>query len=210
MWFAASMSYYGISYNSGNLSPDAYMNWVLTSLLLPFSTWGGIEIIERMGRRNGNTLLFGACSVCIGIGAIAPACATSMSMVGNFFANSAFNCVYMQVPELYPTRYSPVVLGLASASARIGSMTASYIPYAIGGPATLATVTITCLLAVGVSAIIIPETQGKAFPTSLPSPSRAVSRRSRARYRQQNPVAGDEWRVLREGETLVGAGARSS
>ena len=34
LWFAASMSYYGISYNSGNLSSSTYMDWVLVRCIL--------------------------------------------------------------------------------------------------------------------------------------------------------------------------------
>jgi hypothetical protein len=168
LWFAASMSYYAISYNSGNLSPDPYANWLYTSALLPFSTYGGVRIIDTMGRTRGSSLCYGLCFLCIGIGVVAPASATLMSMVGNFFANAVFNAVYMQVPELYPTRYRNAVLGMASASARIGSMSASYIPYALGGAATLSIVTVCCFVATIVSLVGVPETLGRPMPESLP------------------------------------------
>ena len=119
---------YGISYNSGNLSDSIYMNWVLTSALPLFpSTLFGIWYIDlpNVGRTKGNSSMFGACCLCIGIGAFFPAIATPMSTLGNFFANSVFNCVYISVPELYPTKYRGAVLAMSSASARFGSMAAS-------------------------------------------------------------------------------------
>lgn len=123
-WYAD----YGISYNSGNLSSSVYMNWVLTSALPLFpSTLFGIWYIDQpsVGRTKGNASMFGACCLCIGIGALWPALATPMSTLGNFFANSVFNCVYISVPELYPTKYRGAVLAMSSASARFGSMAAS-------------------------------------------------------------------------------------
>jgi hypothetical protein len=81
-----------------------------------------------------------------------------------------FNCVYISVPELYPTRYRATMLGIASASARFGSMAASYIPYVLGGSGTLIIVSMVCFVGAFVSVMAVPETLGKPFPTTLPRP----------------------------------------
>jgi hypothetical protein len=183
LWFAASMSYYGISYNAGNLSDDVYSNWVLTSALPLFPSTGfGVWLIDqpRMGRTRANAAMFGACCLCIGAGAVLGAgpAATACSMAGNFCANAVFNCVYISVPELYPTRYRATVMGMASASARIGSMLASYAPYVLGSSGTLALVTVTCCLATVVSVTALPETLNQPMPSAMPLPPRRRGVRS--------------------------------
>ena len=70
-------------------------------------------------------------------------------------------------------------------------------------------VTISCCIAAAVSMLIVPETQGRAFPTQLPSPAGARGRRD---------PAGSEWSVVTEEtdnsttveECAVGVGAGAS
>lgn len=167
LWTAAALSYYGISFNSGNLAENAYLDWVLLQLPQFPAVYYGCKWMDLYGRSKANTMFLGGVTVCMIVGAVLPSIATAASMVGSFFAGCIFNTVYQIVPELYPTRIRNQAMGIASASARVGSSIAVYAPYVLGGTGTLLLVCATSAAGTYV-AWTMPETKGKAMTTSMP------------------------------------------
>ena len=86
-------AYYGIAFNSGNLSGDPYSDWVLASALPLFpSTYFGTRFIDHAdwGRTRGNAFMFGVVCTCMALGAFFPSIATPMSMCV-LFSTGTFN-----------------------------------------------------------------------------------------------------------------------
>nr|XP_039269439.1 organic cation transporter protein-like isoform X1 [Styela clava] len=132
-WFVASMVFYGLVLNIGNLAGNPYINGVINSFMDVFACIGTIFAVKKFSKSN---LL--ACSFCFtGI-----SCLTSMlfrlqgftvtsvvlAMMGKFAAAMNYKLVYVITTELFPTILRGTGLSLGSASARIGAILS---PFAI-------------------------------------------------------------------------------
>eukprot|EP00966_Prymnesium_polylepis_P061229 1420279-Prymnesium_polylepis.1 len=121
-----------------------------------------------VGRRLATTVMMATIAACLTVAALWPATAIAGSMVGTFMATGAFNIVYVQVPELYPTAVRNSALGLCSAFARITSIAATILPAALGSTPTLALIAACCCAAACCSWLLVPETVGRGLPDRLP------------------------------------------
>ena len=78
-------------------------------------------------------------------------------------ALGAFNVIYVQTAELFPTAVRTTAFGLCSASARIGSMLAPPLGRAAGPRPTMAVISCTSLVGALLSWCAVPETLGKGL-----------------------------------------------
>ena len=115
-------------------------------------------------------------ALCLGVAALWPSTALLGSMVGTFMATGAFNVVYIQVPELYPTSVRNTALGICSAFARVTSIAATELPSLLGSSPTLLLIASCCAAAAICSWTQVPETVGNGLPDCLPGVARPVVR----------------------------------
>jgi hypothetical protein len=169
MWGACTLSFYGIAFNAAAMSDDPYMNVFLVSLPQIPSTFLCARFMDHpsVGRRAAITIMFGVVGACLFVGALYKPVAIAASMVGTFCATGAFNIVYVQVPELYPTAVRNTALGICFSFSRITSILASVLPSILGPTATLILIAAVCLAA-AVCSLSVPETVGNGLPDRLP------------------------------------------
>ena len=99
LWSTVSLSYYSISYNASNLSPDIYLNFGLVSLPLFLSGPASARLMDvpAFGRRGASAVFLAAVVLALGTGVLVPSLAVYASMVGTFAAEAIFALLYMQV-----------------------------------------------------------------------------------------------------------------
>lgn len=161
LWAACALSYYGISFNSAELSGNVYTNFVLVSLPLYPVAFVGSRLMDepRLGRRGAAALFFTCLALALGVAALLPQYAIGASMVANFFALAAFNLVYVQAAELYPTSVRSTASGFFSAVSRLATFVAIALPALAGPRITLAVIAVVDACALPFVALV-PETRG--------------------------------------------------
>ena len=161
LWMVISLSYYAISFNADNLSSSIYLNFFLVSLpVFPAAYSTRLLDSPRLGRRGANAIFLGLIAVAITLGAVFPVVATGSSMVGTFAAEAAFNLIYVQVQELFPTSVRNSALGMCSAASRVATLLAGPLPILLGSTCTLALIGILAAVALPLSWFALPETLG--------------------------------------------------
>jgi putative MFS transporter len=152
-----------ISYNASNLSDEIELNFFLVSLPLFASAYASARLMDspHLGRRGSNAIFLGIVAITISAGALWPAAATPMSMFGTFAAEAAFNLIYLQVQELFPTALRGTAIGLCSGSSRVANMAASTLPIVLGPTAFLTLIGLLCFVALPISWFLLPETRGR-------------------------------------------------
>tara|TARA_B110001452_G_scaffold266629_1_gene273995 strand:- start:800 stop:2446 length:1647 start_codon:yes stop_codon:yes gene_type:complete len=161
LWMVISLSYYAISFNAGNLSSSIYLNFFLISLpVFPAAYSTRLLDSPRLGRRGANAIFLGLIAVAITLGAIFPVVATGSSMVGTFAAEAAFNLIYVQVQELFPTSVRNSALGMCSAASRVATLLAGPLPILLGSTSMLMLIGVLAAVALPLSWFALPETLG--------------------------------------------------
>ncbi|XP_052807935.1 organic cation transporter protein-like [Mya arenaria] len=134
-WGVVSMTYYGVTMNASNLSGNFFLNFFLMGLAEIPGVFGGMLILDRLGRRwsNGGSMILGGIAC---LATIFPVLfgndnlhglTTFLAFLGKMSASAAFAIVYMFTAELLPTVVRTASMGACSCSARIGAMLAPYI-----------------------------------------------------------------------------------
>ena len=90
-------------------------------------------------------------------------------MFGTFAANGAFNVVYVQTAELFPTAVRNTALSLCIASSRVGTLAAGNLPVLFGSSATLAVIATLAFFASPLTFFVVPETLGHGLSAELPT-----------------------------------------
>ncbi|XP_061193510.1 organic cation transporter protein-like isoform X2 [Saccostrea echinata] len=135
-WCVASMVYYGLSLNSGNLAGDFYLNFFLAALV-EFSAFTlCLVLLDRIGRKK----LHCAGMVLGGLACISTVftilyirkshqmyTTVILAMIGKIGAAAAYAVIYIWSAELYPTVVRNVAMGASSSCARIGGMVSPYV-----------------------------------------------------------------------------------
>ena len=165
IWAAVALSYYGLSFNAASLSDSPHLDFILSSLTELVATWFCARAMDspRLGRRVFNTAMMATLSAALGLGALVPSLARPLSLVGKFAALGAFNLIYVQAAELFPTAVRTTALGLCSASARVGSILAPPLGRSLGPRPSMGLISCTSLLAALLCWSVVPETLGKGL-----------------------------------------------
>ncbi|CAG2222323.1 OCTN [Mytilus edulis] len=118
-WMVVSMTYYGLSLNTGNLGGDFYMNFFISGLVeFPAYTLS-ILFLDRIGRKICHLLA-------MVIGEL-QWLTTTLAMIGKLGSAAAFAIIYVFSAELYPTVVRNTGMGASSCCARVGGMIAPYV-----------------------------------------------------------------------------------
>ncbi|XP_076077828.1 organic cation transporter protein-like [Mytilus galloprovincialis] len=180
-WMVVSMTYYGLSLNTGNLGGDFYMNFFISGLVeFPAYTLS-ILFLDRIGRKICHLLAMviggGCCLATIFTiiygGEDLQWLTTTLAMIGKLGSAAAFAIIYVFSAELYPTVVRNTGMGASSCCARVGGMIAPYVADSakiIGGDfghaVPLAVFGAASVLA-GLLSLLLPETLGEHLPESI-------------------------------------------
>eukprot|EP01050_Picozoa_sp_SAG11_P021285 SAG11_NODE_3758_length_2248_cov_2.668683_1_plen_594_part_10 len=207
-WFAVSFSYYGLVLNRENVSVDwlgpnsFYWNAAIFGLVeLPAICITSPALETRFGRKGGTMAFFVAIAVACGLVLVVPkdgAGPILISLVGVFAAKGTFTAVYVWAAECYPTSVRNSAMGVVSASARLGGVTAPWgvtLGGAVEGLDALVLFSATAALAGLLCFFLIPETKGAPIPDTIAQLQQSLrlrDARTRARRAEQREIAAGD------------------
>lgn len=132
VWLVTSLVYYGLVLNSGNLGWNVYVSNAVGGLVESLSCLTAIILNPRTGPRlmvwvNLLVASFACLSStliiqCGGNSPVSNILAAVLAMVGRFGSSAAYNTLFLQTMQLFPTCGRTTALGIASMAARIGSI----------------------------------------------------------------------------------------
>ncbi|XP_068226356.1 carcinine transporter-like [Palaemon carinicauda] len=167
-----NLFYYGLAYNTTNLSGNEFLNFFLlgiTELPSNLLAWWGADFIGRRWTEAGSSL-FAAIFALIAVFTTAaePWVGISILIMSKMFITMSFMVVYIQCAEIYPTTHRASGTGLSSLISSCFGTTAPYIAYLhVHGD----WVPYIILFAIGVIGFIcgslLPETLNVDLPQSL-------------------------------------------
>jgi hypothetical protein len=169
-WLAASLLYYGLSFEIGSCSPpcDLYVNGMMLALSdLPGYTVA-LWLADSLGRRNTLSMLFILGGSCLALTPVAEDLAPDsvyvplvLSLIGKACTAGVFQVAYIYPVELFPTPVRASALGVCNIFARIGTMLA---PLAANVPPTTTQLVLgSCGLLAGLLTCLLPETRGRTL-----------------------------------------------
>lgn len=180
-WMVVSMTYYGLSLNTGNLGGDFYVNFLISGVVeFPAYTLC-LLLLDRWGRKKCH------CSAML-LGGIACLCTiftisfggedlqwltTTLAMIGKLGSAAAFAVIYVFSAELYPTVVRNAGMGASSCCARIGGILAPYVADSgvlIGGQYGQAVPLVIfggASVLAGLLSLKLPETLDEGLPESI-------------------------------------------
>ncbi|CAC5372454.1 SLC22A4_5 [Mytilus coruscus] len=180
-WMFASMAYYGLSLNTGDLSGDYYLNFFLSGLAEFPAYTICLLLLDRIGRKT----LHVSCMVFGGIFCI---CAifpmlyasedlqpitVTLAMLGKVGIAAAYGIIYVWSAELYPTVVRNQGMGLSSTMANTGALVSPYVAdlnKAVSGHVGRALPFVLfggCALLAGLLALMLPETLNQHLPETI-------------------------------------------
>lgn len=171
-WFVNSATYYGLSWNTGNLGGNDLVNFAIS---------GGVEFpaytfllftLNRWGRRNilcGCMLVAGAMLLLtVPVPESHNYLVIIFAMLGKMAITASYGTIYIFTTEQFPTPVRNVGLGASSMMARIGGILAPYInvlgdiwkpfPLVVFGALSFAS---------GLLSLYLPETLDKKLPETI-------------------------------------------
>jgi len=179
VWMSISLVYFGLILNSGNLGIDIYLSNLMGGIMEFLSCILSLFVCARVGSRKFvfvNMLLSSftclSSTVVISFGGSNPETskliAMVLAMIGRFGASAAFNTLFLQTMELFPTCGRTTALGLASMAARIGSIIS---PWTVQAQKAVPWLTPTIFGVITLVAAVInlnfPETLNKSLKMSF-------------------------------------------
>ncbi|CAG2166906.1 unnamed protein product [Oppiella nova] len=170
-WATNALLYYGFSLNMSEFGGNFYITFLLSGLVeIPSYILPAI-FLRFIGRR----ILFAIFMLITGVSCFAVIPSTSewlkvmFALLGKLGINSAWNVMFVHIPELYPTVLRQRGVGVASVISRIGSISATFMKNltATSGLSLVMTLygTLTCVGAV--LGLFLPETKGREIPDTI-------------------------------------------
>lgn len=172
-WFVNSFIYYGLSYNTGNLGGDPYINFLVSGAVEFPAYMITIIVIKKLGRRIPlmSTMVAGgiACILTIPVPDEMIWLRITFAMFGKFCITASFAIIYVYSAEIYPTVIRNVGVGSSSMIARIGSILAPFVKEL--GNATHPAVPLACFgglsITSGLLVLLLPETNNCKVPDTV-------------------------------------------
>lgn len=168
-----NLFFYGIAYNTANMSGNVFMNFFLLGITEIPSNIAGWWASLNLGRRWTQTLALFCGGVTVSfvlfLGESAPPVASiALLTISKFFISISFLVVYLQMGELYPTTHCGTGIGVASVVASTVGMSAPYIAYSAKHWWGLPYVIMLVLALLGcIISSFVPETLGTPVPQTL-------------------------------------------
>ncbi|KAL9971150.1 hypothetical protein ACROYT_G023641 [Oculina patagonica] len=168
-WCVTSMVYYGLSFHSGNLAGDFYLNFAVFGLVEIPASLLATYLVERVNRRFpliAYHIVGGIALISVFFIEISGRqddfsnLLIALALVGKFTISASNYQMYIHTAELYPTVIRTIGVGFSSMCARVGGMAAPYIvdsaplfvpPLVFGATS----------LSAGLISTMLPETRGK-------------------------------------------------
>ncbi|XP_048512987.1 organic cation transporter protein-like [Athalia rosae] len=205
-WFVITSAYYGLSWNSGNLGGDLYLNFALVALvelpghMLPYFT------MDRWGRK----IMLCGCMFLAGVVLLLAQFVPShmiwpkvlLTMLGKFAITAAYDVIIIFAAEQYPTVLRNTGVGACATYATIGAILAPYVNYSSVVWNSLPFVIFgTAAIMAGVLALRLPETLNQILPDTIEDGERFGS----PNYSEQcahYKTRSDETKSLQENEKI--------
>ncbi|KAJ8383082.1 hypothetical protein SKAU_G00038600 [Synaphobranchus kaupii] len=171
-WFSVTISYYGLSLSTPNMSGDLYLNCLLSAVMELVAYTGAWLLLKVASRRAiiSSTLLIGG-TVLLLIQMVPEnfsSFSVGLAMVGKLGVTAAFSVMYVSAMELYPTVVRGMGMGVCSMSSRLGGISSPFLafmgtynkalPYIVMG---------LLMLSMGLLCLLLPETRSIALPEDL-------------------------------------------
>eukprot|EP00441_Pelagodinium_beii_P044702 CAMPEP_0197623852 /NCGR_PEP_ID=MMETSP1338-20131121/3755_1 /TAXON_ID=43686 ORGANISM="Pelagodinium beii, Strain RCC1491" /NCGR_SAMPLE_ID=MMETSP1338 /ASSEMBLY_ACC=CAM_ASM_000754 /LENGTH=298 /DNA_ID=CAMNT_0043193937 /DNA_START=381 /DNA_END=1277 /DNA_ORIENTATION=+ len=121
-WAAVVTGYYGLTYSAGDLSPNIYLNMVLSGLVDLVTYAIAAWLIACLGGSVQSQLIsfFMAAAALLICGLLPSGSVTLMgvALIGRFWLNVAFQTVYLLIVEVFPPELRYAAMGFANVFAR--------------------------------------------------------------------------------------------
>lgn len=171
-WFVNSATYYGLSWNTGNLGGNDLVNFVIsgavefpayTFLLFTLNRWGRRNILCGCMLVGGSLLL-----LTIVIPDNYEYIVVTLAMLGKMAITASYGTVYVFTTEQFPTPVRNVGLGASSMMARVGGILAPYINVLadVWKPLPLVIFGVLAFIS-GLLSLYLPETLNKKLPETI-------------------------------------------
>nr|XP_009860853.1 solute carrier family 22 member 15-like isoform X1 [Ciona intestinalis] len=174
-WFACSFVSYSLTYASGDMGKNIYVNFFLSTIVeLPTAIFTA-TILDKTwcGRKRGLTFCLCMSGIfCFGLMAFKPgvknALKLSIGLGGKMAISAAFSIIYIYSPELFPTIVRNVSLGSLSMIARVGGILAAFAKTSVETSPVAAYLTFGLTgVTSGLFTLMLPETLGTNPPDSF-------------------------------------------
>nr|XP_039248426.1 solute carrier family 22 member 15-like isoform X2 [Styela clava] len=168
LWFACSLSYYGLTLDAADLTPNLFVAIVLSGAVeIPGYILTIVMMDHRWFGRKGTTVLLllasSLTSICICfLGDTSSGAKTALGLISKLTIAAGFSILYVYLSEIFPTQLRTIALIVSNVFARIGgivapfvpllSSTAYYLPYVVFGVGTLIA---------GAAGLALPETYNR-------------------------------------------------
>ncbi|CAI9730291.1 cation transporter isoform X1 [Octopus vulgaris] len=176
-WLITSVTYFGLYLTSSSLSGDRHLNYFLTASMELPSSFLLYKLFMLFGRKKAIIILIAASAVTLLAVAVLKSIGDSdaintstivFSLLGMLAISGAFGGLWLYTPEIYPTTLRTAGMGVASATARIGSVISPYTRMlaarVVWGPGLVFGAG--CFIASSLF-FILPETHNKQLPQNL-------------------------------------------
>ncbi|XP_074660100.1 organic cation transporter-like protein isoform X2 [Tubulanus polymorphus] len=177
IWCFTSLTYYGLTLSTTVMAGGRFANYFLSAAIELPSYLAMHLLLLYIGRRVSLMLLYAItglvliavtfCPERVGETNLVPLIMT-FNTVGKFCCTAAYGIIYIHTSELYPTNFRNRAVGIASAFARIGSMTAPFAAYLAQFISWLPGVILGCIgLVTALIVFPLPETRGVPMPQTI-------------------------------------------
>jgi len=172
-WFSCVMMYYGLSFHSGNMKGNLFVDFTSSMLIeIPAITMSYF-IVTATGRKGGMIITYVMAGVCCATAALLPETWGSSiyytTLFGKSGAAAAYFVLYMYTSEVFPTEYRAVASGTCSMCGRVGGILTSFVVFMTADspvrvvPIVFGTMGIICSFLT----IFLPETSKTSLPESV-------------------------------------------
>ncbi|CAL4118969.1 unnamed protein product, partial [Meganyctiphanes norvegica] len=167
-----NLFYYGLAYNTTNMSGNEFLNFFLLSIMeLPSNLLGWLSA-EWIGRRWTQcgcftlATIFALASVGVSDGPVWVS--ITLLSISKLFITMSFLVIYLQCAEIYPTTHRAAGTGFSSIISSCFGTTAPYIAYTATKGAWIPNIILAIIGAIGIcGACFLPETLGETLPESI-------------------------------------------
>ncbi|XP_039248425.2 solute carrier family 22 member 15-like [Styela clava] len=201
LWFACSLSYYGLTLDAADLTPNLFVAIVLSGAVeIPGYILTIVMMDHRWFGRKGTTVLLllasSLTSICICfLGDTSSGAKTALGLISKLTIAAGFSILYVYLSEIFPTQLRTIALIVSNVFARIGgivapfvpllSSTAYYLPYVVFGVGTLIA---------GAAGLALPETYNRKLVvmSDFVEDKRPLVARSRVIDGDDEPINADD------------------
>ncbi|XP_059099624.1 organic cation transporter protein-like isoform X2 [Tigriopus californicus] len=171
-WIVVTMTYYGLSLNSGSLGGDIFINHIISGLVEIPGYCGAMYLLNIIGRIKTLSLSFCLCGlVLLAILAVPNDLQwliLTIAFVGKACITLAFGALYAFIAEVYPTIARSTGIGCCSCMARVGAILSPWVAMLdVYHPFVPIVVYGLLAFSAGLAVLVFPETKGGKLPDSF-------------------------------------------